>query len=133
MGKKPQYDPRRKRMNRQARLQHARSTNWIVNYRGKDLIKGYCKWFAVDPICAMTELRMLGWTTSEEKEIEIRKKAEDKALARRGQKEAASQKEQEELCIDSDDTFAFIAGYTSGGAAYGIRWEDSDLESGSLT
>ena len=24
--------------------------------------------------------------------------------------------------IDYDDTFAFIAGYTSGGAAYGITW-----------
>lgn len=124
MSKKPQYGPRRKRMNRQARLQHARSTNWLMKYRGKDIIKGYCKWFAVDPICALTELRMLGSTISEEKEAEIRKTVEDKALARKRQKEAAAQKKHEALCIDSDETFAFIAGYTSGGAAYGNRWED---------
>ncbi|MDZ7759551.1 MAG: hypothetical protein U5L00_04775 [Desulfovermiculus sp.] len=120
-------------MNRQARLQHARSTNWLATYRGKDVIKGYCKWFAVDPICALTELRMLGSKISEEKEAEIRKTFEDKTLARRRQKEAAAQKEQETLCIDSDDTFAFIAGYTSGGAVYGIEWEDPELNSKSLT
>ena len=28
--------------------------------------------------------------------------------------------------IDYDDTFAFIAGYTSGGAAYGITWEEME-------
>jgi len=30
--------------------------------------------------------------------------------------------------IDSDDTFAFIAGYTSGGAPYGTTWEELGLE-----
>ena len=28
--------------------------------------------------------------------------------------------------VDNDDTFAFIAGYTSGGAPYGITWKDMD-------
>jgi hypothetical protein len=27
---------------------------------------------------------------------------------------------------DSDETFAFIAGYTEGGAPYGIAWDDAD-------
>ena len=128
MGKKPQHGPRRKRMNRQARLQHARSTNWLATYHGKDVIKGYCKWFAVDPLCALKELRILGMTISEEKEIEIRKTAEKKALARRRQKDDAVEKEQEALCIESDDTFAFIAGYTPNGVAYGILWDDPDLD-----
>lgn len=30
----------------------------------------------------------------------------------------------EEFLLDSDDTFAFIAGYTTGGVAYGITWEE---------
>ena len=31
--------------------------------------------------------------------------------------------------FESDDTFAFIAGYTSGGFAYGITWEEmEDIE-----
>ena len=28
--------------------------------------------------------------------------------------------------IDSDDTFVFIAGYTSGGDAYGLTWEQME-------
>lgn len=39
--------------------------------------------------------------------------------------------EYEDLYSDMDGTFAFIAGYTSGGAPYGVTWEqvgiDSDL------
>jgi hypothetical protein len=27
---------------------------------------------------------------------------------------------------DSDEDFSFIAGYTSGGAAYGLTWEEYD-------
>lgn len=34
------------------------------------------------------------------------------------------QEEFEEKLFESDDTFAFIAGYTSGGFAYGITWEE---------
>jgi len=29
--------------------------------------------------------------------------------------------------IESDDTFAYIAGYTSGGAPYGITWEEKKI------
>jgi hypothetical protein len=27
-------------------------------------------------------------------------------------------------CLDQDDTFAYIAGYTEGSFAYGITWEE---------
>lgn len=30
--------------------------------------------------------------------------------------------------IEQDDTFFFIAGYTSGGAPYGVTWEQKGLE-----
>lgn len=30
--------------------------------------------------------------------------------------------------LDQDDTFFFIAGYTSGGAPYGVTWEEMGLE-----
>lgn len=33
-----------------------------------------------------------------------------------------------DMYADSDDTFAFIAGYTSGGAPYGTTWEELGLE-----
>lgn len=57
--------PRRKRMNRQGRLQHVRATNWIDKYNGKNLVKGYSKWFGVDRLCAVSELEMLGQKISE--------------------------------------------------------------------
>ena len=42
-------------------------------------------------------------------------------------KEKKAKEESESLSdLDSDDTFSFIAGYTSGGAAYGTSWEELD-------
>ena len=36
--------------------------------------------------------------------------------------------EPDSLTIEQDDTFFFIAGYTSGGAPYGVTWEQMGLE-----
>jgi hypothetical protein len=37
-------------------------------------------------------------------------------------------------CLDEDETFAFIAGYTEGGFAYGVTWEEwEQLEQESST
>lgn len=38
-----------------------------------------------------------------------------------------NRKEKIEL-FDSDDTFSFIVGYTSGGAPFGIRWDEEELD-----
>ena len=38
------------------------------------------------------------------------------------------QKPQEIPLPEQDDTFFFIAGYTSGGAPYGVTWEEMGLE-----
>jgi hypothetical protein len=36
--------------------------------------------------------------------------------------------DQETLTFESDETFVYIAGYTSGGAPYGVTWDEwSDL------
>lgn len=32
--------------------------------------------------------------------------------------------------VDSDETFAFIAGYTEDGAAFGISWEEMQMSPG---
>nr|VFK28035.1 MAG: hypothetical protein BECKMB1821G_GA0114241_103216 [Candidatus Kentron sp. MB]VFK29338.1 MAG: hypothetical protein BECKMB1821I_GA0114274_100940 [Candidatus Kentron sp. MB]VFK74755.1 MAG: hypothetical protein BECKMB1821H_GA0114242_100940 [Candidatus Kentron sp. MB] len=58
MGRKQkQRGPRRKRMTRPGRLTSATATQWVGKYTGKDIVREYCKWFAVDPICAVIELR----------------------------------------------------------------------------
>ena len=56
--KRRNLGPRRKRMQRQARLQAA--VKWRSGYCGKNLVRGYARWFGVDLVCAITELRMLG-------------------------------------------------------------------------
>ena len=38
------------------------------------------------------------------------------------------QKPKEIPLLEQDDTFFFIAGYTSGGAPYGVTWEEMGLE-----
>jgi hypothetical protein len=44
--------------------------------------------------------------------------------ARRHKK--SKQGESHELSLDSDETFAYIAGYTEAGFAFGVTWEEWD-------
>ena len=53
-------------------------------------------------------------------------RAERKANTKRRKKR--SKKEPEHPPMEQDDTFFFIAGYTSGGAPYGLAWEEMGLE-----
>jgi len=114
-------------MSRSARLQS--SKEWIKNYTGKNIIKGYANWYATDWICAMVELRMNGVEISEE-EIKIRKSVESRLLNRKLRKERREQKRQthSNALIDpfSNDQFAYIAGYTSNGVPFGITHEEMD-------
>jgi len=61
--KRKPLPPRRKRMKREARLQAARA--WLEDFNGKDVIRSYARWFAVDWLCAIKELRLLGVPLSE--------------------------------------------------------------------
>lgn len=62
--------PRRKRMRRPARLMAA--MKWRAGYGGKNIVRGYARWFGVDLICASTELRMLGVAVDPEYEVQLR-------------------------------------------------------------
>lgn len=66
---------------------------------------------------------------------ELRSHAEVKELQRvRAAKKAGkprkkrAKKTVEPTLLEQDDTFFFIAGYTSGGAPYGVTWEEMGLE-----
>jgi len=56
--------PRHKRLKREGRLQVAK--HWLPKYEGKSIVKGYSKHFGVSKICAVLELRMLGYEISED-------------------------------------------------------------------
>lgn len=111
---------RRKRLNRKQRLQAAKK--WIPTYNGRNLVRGYRRWFGVDFICAMTELEMLGYEIDPKYKEQILKQEEAK---RKQRKEEGRFKDKVPW---QDDNFYFIAGYTSGGAPYGITWEEYEKE-----
>ena len=50
--------PRRKRMDRAARLQSA--AGWLKRFEGFNVVRSYARWFGVDLACALKELRRLG-------------------------------------------------------------------------
>lgn len=72
--------PRRKRMRRPARLQAA--VKWRSGYGGKNIVRGYARWFGVDLVCAMVELRMLGVAIDAEYEQQVRRSIAARAEAR---------------------------------------------------
>ena len=106
---------------RPARLQSAKK--WLPTYAGKDPVRGYAKWYAVDTLCAIAELRLLGVPVPEERREQALQAHKVKAAANRKRKERRKQ-EETDLFPDSDDTFEFIAGYTSGGVPCGVEWAD---------
>jgi hypothetical protein len=122
--------PRRKRMDRRSRLQSA--TEWIKKYEGKNIIASYAKWFGVDKICAMTELEMLGLTYSDKRKTQIKMAEENRKHQMNVLKEKRNKKNNsnnEE--IESDEFFAYIAGYTDSGVPFGItQGEIEEVECG---
>jgi hypothetical protein len=122
--KKNSNGPRRKRMKRQARLQSAKDTKWLSKYMGKNPVRGYSRYFGVDLLCAINELRILGFAVDEKYEISVLQSIE----AKRKQKKHTKEKNELPDYDFQDETFAYIAGYTSGGAPYGVTWEEIEKE-----
>lgn len=116
----------RKTMKKDSRLQAAK--HWIPTYTGKNIVQGYHKKYGVSLICAANELKLLGIEISDtyisqlkQAEENIRKLKEQKATSKK-------LKELEGRFPDLNETFYYIFGYTSGGAPYGITWEEMGLE-----
>ena len=113
-----------KTQNRHKRLKLAK--DWVKTYPGQHIVKGYSKHFGVDKLIAVKELRLLGIEISEEYENQLIQSIE----TLKKQKQLRKDKKEQELKslteFDSDENFAFIAGYTSGGFPYGITHEEMD-------
>ena len=125
MANKNNRTPRRKRMQRPGRLQSAK--HWISTYSGGNIVKGYKNWFGVDLVCAIKELRMLGVKLDEQYVLQALQ-CHEHAIAARQRKKAEKKQALDKLPFDSDDYYYFIAGYTSGGFAYGITWEEAERD-----
>ncbi len=124
--------PKRKKMKRSARLQSAKE--WVKQFKGKNIVRAYAKWYGQDQVCAIIELRMLGIEIGEEKLNNAKAAQESRAIQRRKSREKRKKREEkarelEALYDDSDETFYYIAGYTPGGAPYGVTWDEVDEQS----
>lgn len=117
--------PRRLRMKREGRLQSARATNWVGKFQGKHIVRAYRKWFGIDLLCAIAELRMLGVEVSSEYENQVRRSVEQQSRVKKQKSEIAEAPFED---VDCDEIFAYIAGTTSGGVPYGVTWEEWDAD-----
>ena len=123
MSKRKKLKP--KQESREQRLCRARQ--WVHAYSGSHLVQDYRTHFKVVVACALNDLEAIGALPPEK--LEALRRAE-KIRLRQKQKGRELKKEQASLdsLPDSDDTFYYIAGYTSGGAPYGVTWEEMGLE-----
>lgn len=121
--KRKSNTPRHKRMKRDARLQATK--HWLPRYEGKNIIKGYSKHFGVNKLCAIKELEMLGYNFKPEYIKQVKESLKVQEKLKQQHKLIKKQTENLNNYIDSDETFYFIVGYTSGGAPYGVTWEEA--------
>ena len=114
----------KKTLHRDKRLKSA--AEWVKTYSGKRIVQGYAKRYGVDKLCAVKELRLIGIEISEEYENQLRQSIEELKEQRQLRKDKNGQELNSLSGFDSDENFAFIAGYTSGGFPYGITHEEMD-------
>ena len=110
---------------REARLRKARQ--WVLTYTGSHIVRAYRKKFNVDYTCALNDLGEIG-ALQPEKLALLRHHEEIRLQKKREEREAKSEQERYDLYPDSDDRFFFIAGHTSGGAPYGVTWEEMGMD-----
>ena len=114
--------PRRKSFKRDGRLQSAKS--WLPTYEGKNVFRGYRKRYGVDWPTALRELEMLGVEVDPAYREQVLRTVQEQAEARKRKRLEKAAELESALGIEQDDYFAYIIGYTSGGAPYGITWEE---------
>lgn len=118
--KKPQIHA----LKRVPRLRKARQ--WLAAYTGsqRHIVRNYRSKFKVDIPTAIRDLQEIGHVfTSEYVEAALR--SEEQRLRQK----ALKKQEQSEFYNEGrNDRFYFIAGYTSGGAPYGVTWEEMGME-----
>lgn len=113
------------------RLEKARK--WLDSYAGQNVLKDYRKKFAVDRMKALEELQLLGLSFTaeqiarEKQAVQARIRQEQAKKAKRRARRKAAKQPPSPFHEDQNDRFFYIAGHTSGGAPYGVTWEEMGL------
>ncbi len=96
---------------------------WVTAYKGSNIVRDYSERFKVDALCAMDDLGKIGAPDPEK--LAVMKQAE---IQRREKRKQDREKRRLQEFYDSfpasDNRFYCIIGYTSGGAPYGVTWEE---------
>jgi len=87
-------------------------------------IKAYAKWFGVDWLCALHELKLSGVSISDEDEHKITVSHNQRVEQQRRQKELREAKLRERE--ENECGFDLVIGHTPGGFPYGINFEESE-------
>ena len=117
-----------KTQRKEIRLQKAKQ--WILTYNGtpKHMARNYRKRFHVDINTALSDLQAIGVEFTQEYLDAVKRSEENRIRQKHIKKEQRLMEENACRYEDLDGTFAFIAGYTSGGVPYGTTWEELGLE-----
>ena len=111
-------------LKRPQRLHSAAQWLKTITFTGKRLVHAYARKYNTDLLCSIRELRVLGVSITTEYEDAV-KRALAQRLAIRHQKNLERLRMESGLNDCCDENFSFIAGYTSGGAPYGIPWDET--------
>jgi len=114
--------PRRKRLKRAQRLESAKA--WLATYAGQKIARDYRRRYGVDWQTAFTELEMLGIPIDPDYKTRVLHSIAGELAARRRKKAERETQLRAELGFDQNEYFAYIVGYTSGGAPYGLTWDE---------
>jgi len=117
--------PRRLRMNRQGRLQSAKA--WLVRQQDRtpaQIGASYRKWYGVDWPCAIQELTQLGVVFDPEWVPQLTRSLEGHRRARAARRAARRSQSDADFPADSNEHFAYIAGYTLNGVPFGVTGEE---------
>ena len=123
--KKGPLPPRTLRMNRARRLQSARP--WLALQRGRPadrIARSYRKRFGVDWLSAISELTALGIVFDAKWCEQLVRTLEGSRLVNARRRAERNDAAADAGGVESDGQFAFIAGYTEGGAPFGVTWEE---------
>jgi len=105
-----------------------KAKEWIKTYTGTHIIKDYKKRFkGVDVTCAVRELQEIGYEF-EPDYVQNILKSEAGRIAQLQRKKAEKQTSEAYFDDEQDDNFYYIAGYTPGGAPFGLTWVEMGLE-----
>ncbi len=91
----------------------------MKTYKGKKIHHGYAKHFGVNKLCGILELEMLGIEINPQIKEIVRRSEEQKKIQSEMRKAENGNK-----FIEFDVYFAYIMGYTPGGAPYGITCKE---------